>query len=64
MQNMTSYGGKLPNNWFEERVELARKMHDRMQTYGITPVLSGFSGQVPTNFKDKYQDVQYVAQGS
>ena len=63
MQNMTSYGGKLPNNWFEERVELARKMHDRMQTYGITSILSGFSGQVPTNFKDKYQDVQYVGQG-
>ena len=64
MQNMTSYGGKLPNNWFENRVELGRKMHDRMQTYGITPVLSGFSGQVPTNFKNKYSDVQYVAQGN
>lgn len=56
MQNMTGYGGLLPDNWFEERVELGRKMHDRIQTFGITPVLSGFSGQIPTTFKEKYPD--------
>lgn len=64
MQNMTSFGGELPDNWFSNRVELGRKMHDRMQTYGITPVLSGFSGMIPRNFKEKYPDVEYVAQGS
>ena len=64
MQNMTSYGGALPDNWFSERVELGRKMHDRMQTFGITPVLSGFSGQVPTSFITKHPDAQVVVQGN
>lgn len=63
MQNMTSYGGMLPDSWFENRVELGRRIHDRMQTYGITPVLSGFSGQVPVDFKTRHTDAQIVAQG-
>ena len=29
MQNMTGFGGPLPNDWFEQRAELGRKMHDR-----------------------------------
>lgn len=53
MQNMYSSGGPLPNAWFEQRVELGRKMHDRMQTYGITPVIQGFAGQVPETFAQK-----------
>ena len=64
MQNMTGYGGELPDSWFENRVELARKMHDRMQTYGITPVLSGFSGMVPINFDEKYTDATVIEQGT
>lgn len=39
MQNMTGFGGPLPNDWFEQRAELGRKMHDRMQSFGINPVL-------------------------
>lgn len=53
MQNLYSFGGPLPDSWFEQRVELGRKMHDRMQTYGIDPVIQGFSGQVPLTFDDK-----------
>ncbi len=53
MQNMYSFGGPLPDSWFEQRVELGRKMHDRMQTYGIQPVIQGFAGQVPLTFDDK-----------
>lgn len=53
MQNLYSIGGPLPNAWFEQRVELGRKMHDRMQTYGITPVIQGFAGQVPETFAEK-----------
>ena len=53
MQNMYSSGGPLPNSWFEQRVELGRKIHDRMQTYGINPVIQGFAGQVPETFAEK-----------
>ncbi|AYE33274.1 alpha-N-acetylglucosaminidase TIM-barrel domain-containing protein [Clostridium septicum] len=63
MQNMTSFGGPLPNNWFEERAELGRQMHDRMQTLGIKPVLQGYSGMVPLDFKSKNPDAEIIPQG-
>lgn len=63
MQNMTSFGGPLTDNWFEERAELGRKMHDRMQTFGIKPVIQGYSGMVPLDFKTKNPDAQIISQG-
>jgi len=54
MQNMTGWGGPLPLSWFEQRAELGRKIHDRMQTFGIQPVLQGFSGMVPNNFREVF----------
>ncbi|WP_241677177.1 alpha-N-acetylglucosaminidase TIM-barrel domain-containing protein [Bifidobacterium jacchi] len=53
MQNLYSVGGPLPAKWFEQRVELGRRIHDRMQAFGITPVIQGFGGQVPTDFQTK-----------
>ena len=53
MQNLYSIGGPLPNSWFEQRTELGRQIHDRMQTYGISPVIQGFGGQVPETFAEK-----------
>lgn len=53
MQNLYSFGGPLPDDWFEQRVELGRKMHDRMQAFGIDPVIQGFCGQVPMSFVEK-----------
>ncbi len=64
MQNMTGFGGPLPDNWFSQRVELGRQMHDRMQTYGIRPVLQGYSGMVPTDFAAKNAGAQVISQGS
>lgn len=63
MQNMYGFGGPLPDNWFEQRTELSRQIHDRMQTYGITPVMQGFSGQVPVDFADKNGDALTVNPG-
>ncbi|MCD9025425.1 alpha-N-acetylglucosaminidase [Cohnella silvisoli] len=63
MQNMTSWGGPLPDWWFEERVELARKIHDRMIALGIMPILQGYSGMIPIDFKSKYPKSEPVGQG-
>lgn len=63
MQNMSGFGGPLPDQWFEQRVELARRMHDRMQAFGIHPVLMGFSGMVPKDFGAKRPDASVIEQG-
>lgn len=64
MQNLYSVGGPLPDSWFEQRVELARRIHDRMQTYGIDPVIQGFGGQVPTDFQQKNPNSVAASSGS
>ncbi len=62
MQNMTSWGGTLPEWWFAERVSLANKIHERMLSLGIAPVLQGYSGMVPSDFKLKYPDAKVIDQ--
>ncbi|RSX57378.1 alpha-N-acetylglucosaminidase TIM-barrel domain-containing protein [Bifidobacterium samirii] len=64
MQNLYSTGGPLPANWFPQRVELGRRIHDRMQTFGITPVIQGFGGQVPTDFQERNPDSVAASSGS
>ena len=56
-------GGPLPNAWFEQRTELGRKIHDRMQTYGISPVIQGFAGQVPETFAEKNEGAVLISTG-
>ena len=63
MQNMTGFGGPLPPEWYETRTELARKIHDRMQVWGMNPVLQGYSGIVPRNFREKHPQAKVVRQG-
>ena len=63
MQNMSGFGGPLPEKWFEQRVELARRMHDRMQAFGIRPVLMGFAGMVPGDFGAKHPEASVIEQG-
>ena len=60
MQNLYSIGGPLPNAWFEQRAELGRKIHDRMQTFGIDPVMQGFAGQVPETFVKKNEGAVFT----
>lgn len=64
MQNMTSAGGPLPDSWFEQRTELARQIHDRMQAYGIKPVIQGFGGQVPADFAQKNPNAVAASSGT
>ncbi len=64
MQNMSGFGGPLPDDWFAQRVELGRKMHDRMQAFGIQPILQGYAGMVPTDFGSKNPDAALIGQGN
>lgn len=63
MQNMHSWGGPLPEWWFQDRVELALKIHKRMLSLGIMPVLQGFSGAVPPDINQKVPESSPVEQG-
>ncbi|MCL2572388.1 MAG: alpha-N-acetylglucosaminidase [Defluviitaleaceae bacterium] len=59
MQNLTSWGGPLPESWLSHQAELGRKINARMKTLGITPVLQGFSGMVPVDLQKRMGWPQY-----
>ncbi len=64
MGNMESFGGPMPDEWFDRQVALQKKILERMRSYGMSPILQGFYGMVPTNFKTKNPTVTTIAQGS
>ncbi|MPQ45322.1 alpha-N-acetylglucosaminidase TIM-barrel domain-containing protein, partial [Clostridium tarantellae] len=60
MGNMGTFGGPLPDQWFEARTELARKMQRKMKALGMKIVLQGYAGMVPTDIKDKRPNVEII----
>ncbi|WP_187434394.1 alpha-N-acetylglucosaminidase [Paenibacillus methanolicus] len=54
MQNLTSWGGPPTDGWFEDRAELAKRIHDRMRELGIAPVVPGYCGMVPADFGERF----------
>ncbi|MDB5155856.1 MAG: alpha-N-acetylglucosaminidase [Mucilaginibacter sp.] len=54
MGNLDAWGGPLPQNWMDTHKILQKKILERERSFGMTPVLSSFTGHVPPSFKDKY----------
>ena len=58
MGNMESYGRPLPKSWVTSHVALGQKILKRMRELGMTPVLQGYYGNVPSAFKTLYPDAK------
>jgi alpha-N-acetylglucosaminidase len=54
MGNIDAWGGPLPQHWKDSHKELQKKILERERSFGMTPVLSSFTGHVPPSFKDKF----------
>jgi alpha-N-acetylglucosaminidase len=52
MGGMNSFGGPLPESWFDRRITLAQKILTRQRALGMTPVLPMFGGHVPPALAD------------
>ncbi|MDE5822339.1 MAG: alpha-N-acetylglucosaminidase [Paramuribaculum sp.] len=53
MNNLEGWGGPLPDEWYSNQEKLQKKIVERMNSLGITPVLPGYAGMVPRNIGDK-----------
>ena len=53
MNNLEGWAGTHNNAWFDRQAKLAKKICDRERELGMQPVLPGFCGMVPSNFKEK-----------
>lgn len=63
MGNMASFGERMPDAWYSDRVELAGRIHNRMKELGIIPVLPGFYGAVPEKLKERFPEAELIGQG-
>ena len=63
MGNINGWGGPLPDEWIDYEHDLQLKILKRMREYGMTPVLSMFSGYVPDTFTNHFPDAN-VTNGS
>lgn len=63
MGNMEGYGGTLPDGYLRDRLEAARKSRRWKDSLGMSTVLQGYAGMVPTDFTE-YQNVEVLRQGN
>ena len=64
MANMSGFGGPVHDSWFYERTALARKNHLKMRALGMYPVLQGYSGMLPNNITEHFEDIDVIMQGT
>ena len=64
MDNMEDYGGPLPPELVERRLELGQKIVARMRELGIEPVLPGYYGMVPPDFQKRFPNAKVHLQGN
>ncbi|SDU44663.1 Regulation of enolase protein 1, concanavalin A-like superfamily [Jiangella alkaliphila] len=63
LQNMCCFPSPVSSSLIEERAELGRRIADRLRELGMTPVLPGYFGTVPTGFEARNPGAKVVPQG-
>jgi alpha-N-acetylglucosaminidase len=63
MSNMEDYGGPVPPVVIERRAALGRKIVARMRELGMEPVLQGYYGMVPSDFRTRFPQAKVHPQG-
>ena len=55
---LDGWGGPLGQNWISRHEDLAKKILARQRELGMTPVLQGFTGHVPSAVSQRYPDAK------
>ncbi|MEV5749112.1 alpha-N-acetylglucosaminidase TIM-barrel domain-containing protein [Actinoallomurus sp. NPDC052308] len=64
LQNMCCTGSPISQQLIDRRAALARRIIDRLRELGMTPVLPGYYGTVPTDFATRNPGANTVPQGA
>jgi alpha-N-acetylglucosaminidase len=51
---LDGWGGPLPDRWIDRHEELQREIVARQRQLGMTPVLQGFTGHVPSALRERF----------
>jgi alpha-N-acetylglucosaminidase len=63
MANIEGYGGPMSGEYVARRLALGRRIVARMRELGMTPVLQGYYGIVPSDFKQRFPGAKIHPQG-
>ncbi|MFD0895432.1 alpha-N-acetylglucosaminidase C-terminal domain-containing protein [Luteolibacter ambystomatis] len=63
LSNMQSFNGPVPSSLIDARATLGRQICDRMRALGIAPMVQGYYGMVPPDFKTRYPAANVLSQG-
>ena len=63
MMNMTGWAGGAPEGWYDERRELASRIHRRLHAFGAATVSPGYVGMVPPDFGERFPGAHIMPQG-
>jgi alpha-N-acetylglucosaminidase len=64
MSNLEGYGGPVPEELINRRLELGQRIVARMRELGMEPVLQGYYGMVPADFGRRFSNIKIHAQGT
>ncbi len=64
MSNLEGYGGPVPQSLIDQRVKLGQQIVRRMRELGMEPVLQGYYGMVPADFKTRFPNAKIHSQGN
>lgn len=64
MSNLSGFGGPLNNEFFTNRVQLARENHYQMRKLGMEVCLQGYAGMIPDGITAIDSKVQLLPQGT
>jgi alpha-N-acetylglucosaminidase len=63
MGNLCCFNGPISRQLLKKRAASAQQIITRLRELGITPVLPGFYGIVPGDFRHRFPDAHVIAQG-
>ncbi|KAH3765775.1 lysosomal alpha-N-acetyl glucosaminidase [Pelomyxa schiedti] len=64
MGNVDGWAGPLPQYWIDSQYNLQLQILERMRSFGMTVVLPGFAGHVPSVLTKYYPDASVTELGS
>ncbi|MFF3073776.1 alpha-N-acetylglucosaminidase [Kitasatospora sp. NPDC057904] len=64
LQNMSGFGGPVSEQLVAARAAVGRRVCDHLRALGMTPVLPGYFGTVPTDFAERNPGAAVVPQGT
>lgn len=63
MNNIENWSGAASMEYYGKRLDLAKKMNDRIRSFGAEIVAPGWSGMVPQDFDKHFPDSNPIHQG-